>query len=325
MERHTLHDAATNAATQPTSSNSYSAWRTSQQTQPRILQYNPPQQSVQQSQSQAQQAQQPHQSPVFANQTVPATVATTPIPADLKSNIIFQNAQQFMQNPAAQPHFNTLQADSASAPTTTDSGLSQTAGDSADKPDGSPTGTGGRVLATSKRAAQNRAAQRAFRQRKERYIKSLEQKATEYDLSAGIIQDLRKENIYLRDYVVRLQNEVDSLNTELGRQPMFGARNTQTAQTQSPSLNVPLPQSYPIQIDHQTAAAAVAGNIHAQADNQPTLSRLAPAEPPHSSMNLPVGNEQTMTENKTDDAAAPQKKTTGRSRKRKNDAQTEPQ
>lgn len=332
MDRQTLHDTATNAAAQPASSHSYSAWRTSQQTQPRILQYNPPQQTSQQSQPQSQQPQPPQQAPVFSTQTGSTAGPNPGIPADLKSNLIFQNAPQYIQNPGPQPQFTSLQDDSSEPPSGGDPGLSSNTADSTGKGDASQANSGGRILATTKRAAQNRAAQRAFRQRKERYIKSLEQKATEYDLSAGIIQDLRKENIYLRDYVVRLQNEVDSLNTELGRAPMFatpaGQRNSQTAQSQSPSLNVSLSQNYPLQIDPQTAAAAAAaaaGNVHPHPENPTSLTRLAPADAAHNSISMPTGNDQPMTEGKPDDNPAPQKKTASRSRKRKNDPQNEGQ
>ena len=322
MERHTLHDTATNAAPQASTSHSYSAWRTSQQTQPRILQYNPPQQAAQQTQSQTQSAQPPQQPPVFSNSSTAASAATPTLSADLKSNLIFQNAQQFIQNPGTQTQFSAIPDESASGPTGTGSTLPQTGTEVAAKGDASQA-SGGRALATSKRAAQNRAAQRAFRQRKERYIKSLEQKATDYDLSAGIIADLRKENIYLRDYVLRLQNEVDSLNSELGRAPMFGSRNSQATQSQSPSLNVSLSQTYPIQIDPQTAAAAVAGNVSTQADTQPTLTRLAPAEPTHNTLPLSGSNDPAMTEPKADEATIAPKKTTNRSRKRKNEIQSE--
>jgi hypothetical protein len=322
MERHTLHDTATNAAPQPTS-HSYSAWRTSQQTTPRILQYNPPQQAAQQSQSQTQAAQQSQPSTVYPTQTPSTAAVPAPIPADLKSKLIFQNAPQFIQTPGTQGQFTALSDDSVNASAGGDSSISQSGNGAAAQSDASQMTPGGRALATSKRAAQNRAAQRAFRQRKERYIKSLEQKATDYDLSAGIITDLRKENIYLRDYVVRLQNEVDSLNSELGRAPMFGTRNSQTTQSQSPSMNVSLPQTYPIPIDPQTAAAAVAGTVSGQAETQPSLSRLAPAEPSHNSLSMPAATDQTIAEPQADETTAPPKKGPSRSRKRKNGNQSE--
>lgn len=336
MERHTLHDAATNAAGQNPSSHSYSAWRTAQQTQPRIFQYNPP--NPQQS-SQQQQPQQPQQQTALNTQTSAGGPASTNLPTNIDKNIIFANsdriAQQYnMQNTGqqSQPTFTALHDDpSSGAQAGADANLSQSSdGGNPDPSKGGntpQTASGGRVLASSKRAAQNRAAQRAFRQRKDRYIKSLEQKANEFDLSHSIIADLRKENIYLRDYVVRLQNEVDSLNTELGRAPMFGSpsaqRTPQPNQNQQQSLPVSLSQNYPLQIDPQTAAAAAAAaaNVHAQ-DNQGGLTRLAPADSTHNAISMPSGNDQPMGEQKTDENTTQTKKG-GRGRKRKNDAQAE--
>ena len=335
MERHTLHDAATNAAGQNPSSHSYSAWRTSQQTQPRIFQYNPPNPQ----QTSQQQQQQPQQQTALSSQAG-AGAAAANLPANIDKNIIFANsdrlAQQYnLQNagPQTQPSFTALH-DDQSAQAGADPNLAQGPDSDTDAPDPSKRGNtpqttpGGRVLASSKRAAQNRAAQRAFRQRKDRYIKSLEQKANEYDLSHSIIADLRKENIYLRDYVVRLQNEVDSLNTELGRAPMFATPATQqrpqSNQNQPNSMPVSLSQNYPLQIDPQTAAAAAAAaaNVHAQ-ENQGGLSRLAPADPTHNAISMPSGNDHPMGEPKPEETATPKKGSRGR--KRKNDAQVEGQ
>jgi 3',5'-cyclic AMP phosphodiesterase CpdA len=338
MERHTLHDAATNAAGQNQSSHSYSAWRTAQQTQPRIFQYTPP--NPQQS-SQQQQPQQPQQQTALNTQAAAGGPASTNLPANIDKNIIFTNndrlTQQYnLQNAGqqSQPTFTALHDDpSSTTQAGADANLSQSSdGGNVDPSKGgntSQTTPGGRVLASSKRAAQNRAAQRAFRQRKDRYIKSLEQKANEFDLSHSIIADLRKENIYLRDYVVRLQNEVDSLNTELGRAPMFGSPSTQRTpqpnQNQQQPLPVSLSQNYPLQIDPQTAAAAAAAaaaaNVHAQ-DNQAGLTRLAPADSTHNAISMPSGNEQPMGEQKADENTTQTKKG-GRGRKRKNDPQAE--
>ena len=335
MESHTLHEGATNAPGQSTSSHSYSAWRTAQQTQPRIFQYNPPAQ--QQTTQQQQQQQQPQQQAAMNAQSGAGGPASTNLPANIDKSIIFQNSdrltQQYnMQNAGQQSQttFTALHDDSATGGQgVADPNLSQSS--DGGNPDPSKAGTtpqttsGSRVLASSKRAAQNRAAQRAFRQRKDRYIKSLEQKANEFDLSHSIIADLRKENIYLRDYVVRLQNEVDSLNTELGRAPMFGSPSTQrtpqTNQNQPQPMPVSLAQNYPLQIDPQTAAAAA--NIHAQ-DNQSGLTRLAPADNSHNAISMPSGNDQPMSESKPEETTTQPKKGQ-RGRKRKTELQPENQ
>lgn len=66
----------------------------------------------------------------------------------------------------------------------------------------------GRPLTNTKRAQQNRQAQRAFRQRKELYIKDLEAKVTELKTSRDTIDALRQENIQLRDYILALQSRL---------------------------------------------------------------------------------------------------------------------
>ncbi|CAN6627412.1 hypothetical protein TRVA0_011S01398 [Trichomonascus vanleenenianus] len=66
----------------------------------------------------------------------------------------------------------------------------------------------GRLLSQSKRAKQNRAAQRAFRQRKEVYIKDLEAKVQELQQSKAVIEALEKENRELRDYIMALQSKL---------------------------------------------------------------------------------------------------------------------
>ncbi|KAJ1961493.1 hypothetical protein GGI12_003218, partial [Dipsacomyces acuminosporus] len=54
-----------------------------------------------------------------------------------------------------------------------------------------------RSINSSKRAAQNRAAQRAFRQRRERYVANLEEKARQYDKLEAAFLDLQKSNYEL--------------------------------------------------------------------------------------------------------------------------------
>ncbi len=104
---------------------------------------------------------------------------------------------------------------------------------------------------------------------------------------------------------------------------MFNSNPTQRNPQNQPNaaqLPVSLGQNYPMQIDPQTAAAAVAANV--QHDNQSGLTRLAPAET-HNAISMPA-NDQPMGDTKTEEQAAPAKKQ-ARSRKRKNDAQAEVQ
>ncbi|KAM0325453.1 hypothetical protein ACHAQA_007440 [Verticillium albo-atrum] len=65
-----------------------------------------------------------------------------------------------------------------------------------------------RELSQSKRAAQNRAAQRAFRQRKEGYIKKLEQQVRDYMEMESQHKQLQLESYALREYVIHLQSRM---------------------------------------------------------------------------------------------------------------------
>lgn len=70
-----------------------------------------------------------------------------------------------------------------------------------------------RAVSASKRATQNRNAQRTFRQRKEKYIKDLEAKATEMEILKQTIENLEGENMKLRNYTLALQSKVIELTS----------------------------------------------------------------------------------------------------------------
>ena len=76
-----------------------------------------------------------------------------------------------------------------------------------------------RELSTSKRAAQNRAAQRAFRQRKEGYIKKLEQQVREFGEMENQFKNLQSENFTLREYVIHLQSKIIDLKADMPQPP----------------------------------------------------------------------------------------------------------
>lgn len=69
-----------------------------------------------------------------------------------------------------------------------------------------------RIVSTTKRAAQNRNAQKAFRQRKEKYIKDLETTAAQVEILKQTVEDLKTENLQLRDYTLSLQSKVLELS-----------------------------------------------------------------------------------------------------------------
>ncbi|KAL9122053.1 MAG: hypothetical protein Q9187_001389 [Circinaria calcarea] len=87
--------------------------------------------------------------------------------------------------------------------------MSHSAGESGGDENGSDGKKGSkRELSTSKRAAQNRAAQRAFRQRKEGHIKKLEEQVRDYSLLSENYKALQAENYQLRDYIINLQSRL---------------------------------------------------------------------------------------------------------------------
>lgn len=92
-----------------------------------------------------------------------------------------------------------------------------------------------RELSNSKRAAQNRAAQvstlvprwscvsnlmqRAFRQRKEGYIKKLEQQVRDLDEMEKAYENIQAENHALKEYVAHLQSRLSDAGIEIPQAP----------------------------------------------------------------------------------------------------------
>jgi len=96
----------------------------------------------------------------------------------------------------------------------------QMSGDSAGDDGLSPQGgKGKRELSTSKRAAQNRAAQRAFRQRKEGYIKKLEEQVKDFQNMEQNYRALQNENYQLREYILNLQSRLLDSSTDVPPAP----------------------------------------------------------------------------------------------------------
>ncbi|KAF7586491.1 hypothetical protein BBP40_008792 [Aspergillus hancockii] len=121
------------------------------------------------------------------------------------------------QAPAAQPPHMQPNATSPRDQNNIDpaiSGAAMLSGPPQTPPQPDPTGPespktyGKRPLSTSKRAAQNRAAQRAFRQRKESYIRKLEEQVKEFDTVSDAFKSLQAENYQLREYIINLQSRL---------------------------------------------------------------------------------------------------------------------
>ncbi|GLI79496.1 hypothetical protein PoHVEF18_007833 [Penicillium ochrochloron] len=85
--------------------------------------------------------------------------------------------------------------------------------------DGSAKSYGKRELSTSKRAAQNRAAQRAFRQRKETYIRKLEAENKGVEALREQFKALLHENYTLRDYILTMQGRLIEASLDVPEAP----------------------------------------------------------------------------------------------------------
>ncbi|KAJ2452913.1 hypothetical protein EV183_002582 [Coemansia sp. RSA 2336] len=72
-----------------------------------------------------------------------------------------------------------------------------------------------RSINSSKRAAQNRAAQRAFRLRRERYVAGLEEKARNFERLEAAFMDIQRENYQLRASLHKLQSENAAMRAHL--------------------------------------------------------------------------------------------------------------
>jgi hypothetical protein len=131
--------------------------------------------------------------------------------------------------------------------------------------DGSESRKGRRELSTSKRAAQNRAAQRAFRQRKEQYIQSLKDQVKEHQTLAQNYETIQKENFQLRQYIITLQARLLESHTELPPPPksIDLSRGPPVLATSSAPV---APMTSPRLEDQLQAAAAAASDDSARRD-----------------------------------------------------------
>ncbi|KAF5667869.1 transcription factor kapC [Fusarium heterosporum] len=102
-----------------------------------------------------------------------------------------------------------------------------------------------RELSQSKRAAQNRAAQRAFRQRKEGYIKKLEQQVREYMEMEHSFKSVQSENYALREYIVHLQSRLFDVSGEYPPPPPNVNLSQPAQQAPAPATTAPPPPPEP--------------------------------------------------------------------------------
>ncbi|KAF3385835.1 putative transcription factor kapC [Talaromyces pinophilus] len=156
---------------------------------------------------------------------------------------------------------------------------------------------GKRELSTSKRAEQNRAAQRAFRQRKEGYIRQLESQVKDYKVLSESYKALQAENYQLREYIISLQsrlidsqNEVPALpdNIDLTQprpEPPLADSHQQQAESSPPSsvsIAPPPHQQQPSQAQQQRQQQQ-----HTLAAAPTQIPPLAPHQHPHQPSTAP--------------------------------------
>lgn len=108
-----------------------------------------------------------------------------------------------------------------------------------------------RELSQSKRAAQNRAAQRAFRQRKEGYIKKLEQQVKDYEEMEKQFKAREHEIYQLRDYIINLQSRLLASQGEYPPPP-------QNLNLPAPGAQAPSVMTESAQRDNSNALEAIA-------------------------------------------------------------------
>ncbi|KAF5022349.1 hypothetical protein F66182_5598 [Fusarium sp. NRRL 66182] len=131
-----------------------------------------------------------------------------------------------------------------------------------------------RELSQSKRAAQNRAAQRAFRQRKEGYIKKLEQQVRDYMDMEQSFKSMQSENYALREYVVHLQSRLFDVSGEYPPPPpnvnlSQPAQHAPPAPAPAASAPEPAPNNPAVGTPLEAVAQAVAGlAAHEQIERQ---------------------------------------------------------
>ncbi|ORY14757.1 hypothetical protein BCR34DRAFT_598886 [Clohesyomyces aquaticus] len=137
---------------------------------------------------------------------------------------------------------------------------------------------GRRELSTSKRAAQNRAAQRAFRQRKEEYIKQLKDQVKEFEQLCELYKTLQTENYQLRDYIINLQSRL--LETQ-GEIPPAPAGVDLTRTHGEPSNPVPNPPQQPQPVEPQQSSPSNNGGLSERQIGELQMAAQAAAAAQH--------------------------------------------
>jgi len=154
--------------------------------------------------------------------------------------------------------------------------MSNSAGESGGDDNGSDNKKGGkRELSTSKRAAQNRAAQRAFRQRKEGHIRKLEEQVRDYNMLHESFKAIQQENYQLREYIINLQSRLIESQGDVPPLPSnINLQDPSRINIQEPSRINPIGLPDPMQHHVGAPTAAMTGSSMAglQAGAQQAVS-----------------------------------------------------
>ncbi|KAL5625375.1 hypothetical protein BROUX41_005435 [Berkeleyomyces rouxiae] len=134
-----------------------------------------------------------------------------------------------------------------------------------------------RELSTTKRAAQNRAAQRAFRQRKENHIRKLEVENANYALMEKRWKEIEAENHSLREYCVHIQRRLLDLQGKCPPPPVPLTGDQSGASVGSSAASAADAASSGAVLQDASRAAQMAADVQARAQSQ-----LAPPPEPSS-------------------------------------------
>ncbi|KAH0027647.1 hypothetical protein KCU78_g3890, partial [Aureobasidium melanogenum] len=135
-----------------------------------------------------------------------------------------------------------------------------------------------RELSNTKRAAQNRAAQRAFRLRKEQHINKLEEDLKQYLVMEENYKTLQHENLALRNYISLLQSKCSDQNIDFPPAPEQGPMRSASLSDNQPShqeqgpIYHSAPDQQPAQHDQHPHHEQ-----HRYPDPSPTQSHGAPS------------------------------------------------
>ncbi|TQV98843.1 hypothetical protein V2A60_007459 [Cordyceps javanica] len=156
--------------------------------------------------------------------------------------------------------------------------------------------TNKRELSQSKRAAQNRAAQRAFRQRKEGYIKKLEQQVRDYTDMEMTLKQYQSENYALRDYIIQLQSRMlDTLGDFPPPPPNINISQTHSAAAAAASAISAAPETQSESTTAGTPLEAVAQAVAGLAAQEQLSSEQGPSYTAGSLSKSEAQNEDTRT------------------------------